>query len=160
MIRFITLFLICLSLQACQFFQVEKVSSETLFEEEIQTINWKDVDAYPLFSSCEESLDKERQKECFINTLNAAIYQKISNERFTTSQQLFDTVYINFKIDNIGKLSVLQIQIDSLVSREFPDFETQITEALNVLEISTPAYKRGIPVTTQFTLPIIVRTND
>lgn len=160
MIRFFTFFLICFSFWSCQFFQVEKVSSETLFEEEIQTIDWKDVDSYPLFFNCEESLDKNQQKECFINTLNAAIYQKISNEKFTTSQQLYDTLHINFKVDNLGKLSVSEIHLDSLFTRELPEFKNRITEALNALELSSPAYKRGIPVSTQFTLPVIVRTND
>jgi len=49
--------------------------------------------------------------------------------------------------------------MDSLLKNDFPNLETLIHSSIESLKPLAPAYKRGIPVKTRFTLPVIVKTN-
>lgn len=144
---------------SCQFFETEKVSSEEIYKEEIQTIDWKDVDRYPSFSNCNDSLEKPVQKDCFINTISSRLYQSISHENLVAVREVYDTVKVNFEVASDGKLSILEIKMDTLLQKEFPNLKTWLLQSIDSLQPVAPAYKRGIPVKTQFTLPVIIQTN-
>ncbi|MAO49065.1 MAG: hypothetical protein CL527_10315 [Aequorivita sp.] len=144
---------------SCQFFETEKVSSEDIYKEEIKTIDWKDVDRYPSFSNCENILEKPEQKDCFINTINSHLYKSISHEDMVAVREVYDTIKVNFEVGSNGQLSILEIKMDTLLEREFPDLEKWLIQSIDSLQPVAPAYKRGIPVKTQFTLPVIIKTN-
>lgn len=156
--RLLLVFLFALA-TSCQFFETEKVSSDTIFEEEMESIDWKDVDRYPSFSTCENLLDKPEQKECFINTISNHLYQDISNKEMVAVREIYDTVKVKFEVERSGRLSILDIEMDTLLQKEFPDLEQLILNSVDSLQPMAPAYKRGIPVKTQFVLPVIVSTN-
>lgn len=144
---------------SCRFFETEKVSSEEIYKEEIQTIDWKDVDRYPAFADCNDSLPKPQQKDCFINTISSHIYQSIDHENVVAVRDVYDTIKVNFEVSREGKLSILQIKMDTLLQKDFPNLEAWLLQSIDSLKPVAPAYKRGIPVKTQFTLPVIVKTN-
>lgn len=148
-----------LVLSSCQYFDTEKISSDEIFEEEIKSINWNEVDSYPLFENCDESVEKPEQRDCFTNTLSSAIYQRISEENLVVSRDLLDTIKIDFQVKRSGELLISRMEIDSLFKTEFPNLEQQIFKALDSVQPIAPAYKRGIPVETHFSLPIILRTD-
>ena len=156
--RFFFIFLLALA-TSCQFFETEKISSEEIYKEEMGTIDWKDVDRYPSFSNCEGKLEKPEQKECFINTISSHLYQSISHENMVAVREVYDTVKVNFEVSSNGQLSILEIKMDTLLRREFPNLETWLLQSIDSLQPVAPAYKRGIPVKTQFTLPVIIQTN-
>ncbi len=156
--RFHLLFLLLLA-ASCQYFETEKVSSESIYKEEMNTINWKDVDSYPSFSNCEKSIEKLKQKDCFINTISTHLYQSISNEEMVAVREVYDTIKVKFEISSAGKLAIIDIKIDSLLQSEFPELEKWLLQSIDSLKPVAPAYKRGIPVNTQFTLPVIIKTN-
>ena len=155
------LFLVIFLLMAtsCQFFETEKVSSEDIFEDEIGTIDWRDVDRYPSFPICENILDKLEQKDCFINTISSNLYQAVSHHDMIAVREVYDTVKVKFEVGSSGRLSILEIEMDTLLQKEFPDLEMVIFKTVDSLQPVAPAYKRGIPVKTQFTLPVIVQTD-
>ncbi len=155
------LLLVFLSLLAtsCQFFETEKVSSEEIYKEEMQTIDWKDVDRYPSFPNCKNTLEKPEQKACFINTISTHLYKSISHENMVAVREVYDTVKVNFEISGEGQLSILEIKMDTLLRKEFPNLETWLLQSVDSLRPVAPAYKRGIPVKTQFTLPVVIKTN-
>ncbi len=154
--HFVSLLLLATS---CQFFETEKVSSEKIYNEEMQTIDWKDVDRYPSFSNCENTLEKPEQKDCFINTISSHLYKSISHEDMVATHEVYDTVKVNFEVSSSGKLSILEIKMDTVLQKEFPNMETWLLQSIDSLKPVAPAYKRGIPVKTQFTLPVIIQTN-
>jgi len=156
--RFLFIFLLGLA-TSCQFFETEKISSEEIYKEEMGTIDWKDVDRYPSFSNCENKLEKPEQKECFINTISMHLYQSISHENMVAVREVYDTVKVNFEVSSNGQLSILEIKMDTLLRNEFPNLETWLLQSIDSLQPVAPAYKRGIPVKTQFTLPVIIQTN-
>lgn len=156
--RFHLVFLLLLA-TSCQFFETEKVSSEEIYKDEIKTIDWKDVDRYPSFANCQNSLEKPEQKACFINTISSHLYKSISHEEMVAVREVYDTIKVNFEVGTDGNLTILEIKIDTLLQKEFPNLEKWILQSIDSLQPVAPAYKRGIPVKTQFTLPVIIQTN-
>jgi hypothetical protein len=155
--RYLLLLLLACS---CQLFETEKISTETFYEEELQSINWKDVDQYPVFAACESFSEKGEQKRCFERTLTAHIHAAISRRKIVSPLALHDTVYVDFTVSKTGKLSVHEFRIDSLTAQVLPDLKEWILQSMDSLQPIAPAYKRGIPVRTDFKLPIAIRTSD
>lgn len=155
----IFLVVILLLATSCQFFETEKVSSEEIFKDEIKTINWKDVDRYPSFPNCEKTLDKSEQQECFIKIVSNHLYQVVRQKNLIAGREIQDTVNINFEVSSSGKLSILEMKMDSLLQKDFPHLKTAILKSIDSLQPIAPAYKRGIPVKTKFTLPVIIQTD-
>ncbi|MBZ0326104.1 MAG: hypothetical protein K8F54_00735 [Altibacter sp.] len=145
---------------SCQFFETEKISTETFYEEELKTINWQDVDQYPAFSQCENTSEKLAQKACFERVLSTRIYEYIDSKKIVAQRELNDTVFLDFSIDRAATLSVNQIKMDSLLQNEFPKMEQWLQESVDSVTIVAPAFKRGIPVKTEFRLPIIIKTQE
>lgn len=158
--KYVLLLLITLLASSCQFFETEKISSETFYDEEIKTIDWKDVDQYPIFKSCESLSEKEAQKDCFENTLATYLFEAVTSNKDMAIKDLNDTVYVKFSVSEKGQLSVKSIDMDSLTKAELPRLEEKLRKKIDSIVLTAPAYKRGIPVKTKFTLPIVLQTND
>ncbi len=144
---------------SCQFFETEKISSETFIEEEIKSINWNDVDQYPVFSECEDFTDKLDQKKCFETTLSSQLYYYLHSEKIVVTHNLNDTLELEFEVSAKGELTITNIEIDSILETELPLLKDYIIKSIDTIQPVAPAYKRGIPVRTSFTLPIVIKTD-
>jgi len=138
---------------------VKKVPSETILEEELQTFNWNEVDEYPTFSVCDFNSTKQEKKACFVQTLTVFITNYLQKDAIIVTQDIHDTINLNFKVTATGDLILLDTKIDSLTHNEIPKIKQLLTESLDSLPKIFPAIKRGQLVTTEFTLPIIVSVN-
>ncbi|MCW9037063.1 MULTISPECIES: hypothetical protein [Altibacter] len=161
MIKNYPYFLVLVTLiSSCQFFETEKISTETFYEEEVRTIDWKEVDQYPTFTECELETEKLQQKSCFERTLSAKIYEYLYTKQMKALQDLNDTLFLDFAVNRNATLTVDTVKIDSVIKAEFPKLEGWIQQSIDAIKLEAPAYKRGIPVKTEFTLPIIVKTQE
>ncbi len=152
------LFILAGLVSSCQFFDTEKISSETFYEEEFKSIDWENVDRYPAFPVCEQFTEKEMQKECFENTLSQHVYASIGSRNMITNRDLNDTVYVVFGISKDGVVATKEVRIDSTLVKNIPLLKGWLEYSIDSLPESAPAYKRGIPVETQFILPVILKT--
>lgn len=143
---------------SCQYFETEKISSETFYEEEIKAIDWENIDQYPTFPQCETFIEKMERKKCFVETLQGHVSRSLSSKNMSSHQDLRDTVLLNFTISNTGEISQLNITVDSLLSQEIPMLRQWLKESIDSLPELSPAQKKGIPVETQFTFPVVVTT--
>lgn len=157
--KLICIFLLLLMLCSCEYFNVKKVSSETILKEELQTFNWNDVDEYPTFSLCDTTSSKQEKKACFEQTLTGFITSYLQKDAIIVTQDIHDTIKLNFKVTASGDLILLDTKIDSLTNSEIPNMKQLLTESLDSLPKIFPAIKRGQQVTTEFTLPIIISAN-
>ncbi|MFD2822877.1 hypothetical protein ACFS5M_04295 [Lacinutrix iliipiscaria] len=152
-------FLIFISVTSCNYFKAKKTSSEAILNEEMQAFNWNEVDEYPNFSSCVTALEKEEKKECFENTLIDNIYSNLSSEKIIVTQDIHDTILVQFLISETGEIKFVEAKIDSITRLEIPNIEELITQSLESLPEIYPAIKRSQQVKTQFTLPILIQVN-
>jgi hypothetical protein len=149
--------LILLLASSCQYFNTEKISSDTFYEEKIKTIDWEQVDRYPAFSNCEQFTEKEEQKQCFETTLSRHIYEFIESKNLVSHSDLNGTVQLDFTISNKGEITSLDIVVDSLLRQKFPLLKDWLKESIDSLPILEPASKEGVPVETKFTLPVLIQ---
>jgi len=159
MMKHICIFLLLILLISCEYFNVKKVSSETILQEELETFNWNDVDEYPTFSSCDTTSSKPDKKACFEQTLTAFITNHLQKDTLVVTKDIHDTISLNFRVTSKGYLILLDTKVDSLTLEEIPNIQTILKEGLDSLPKIYPAIKRGQQVTTEFRLPIIISMN-
>jgi len=147
--------LLCTS---CQFFETEKLNTETLYQEELKTIDWKEVDQYPVFSNCENFSEKSAQKNCFERSLAKQIHQAIQRRNIRTVHTLHDTIVLQLEVSKNATIRAHHIEVDSVLFSEIPLLKEWILASVDSMSLVAPAYKRGIPVTTSFALPIVFTT--
>ncbi|MCT8339123.1 hypothetical protein MG296_03575 [Flavobacteriaceae bacterium TK19130] len=145
---------------SCQYFETEKISSETIVAEELKTIDWKAVDQYPLFSECESFTDKSKQKECFEKALVVHIQPALTGNDEVSIHSFSDTILLRLSISDQARIGVQSLEIDSLVEAELPSLRKRLLAKIDSIQLIAPAYKRGVPVKTAFSLPIILKTED
>lgn len=147
-------------LQSCQFFDKQIPSENELLQKELKTINWKEVDEYPSFSECDSVQDKTQKKQCFFEYLTQLIQQKLSIDTLSVLYPKLDTIDVKVTVfadatmqfepqtakDSLDTSSVI---IDSIIKARLIDFPKV-----------NPAIKRGIPVKTQFVLPVIIQKDS
>ncbi|MEL0644058.1 hypothetical protein V6251_06665 [Olleya sp. Ti.3.14] len=155
----IAVFLLCLMLASCQYFDVQKTSSEAILKKELKTFNWKEVDSYPSFKTCDTLQSKLDAKQCFETTLANHISSKLQEQTIIVSQDINDTILLSLLISEKGELVINAIEIDSVTTLEIPEIKTIITNSLDTLPTIYPAIKRGQQVKSQFKLPIVLRVN-
>ena len=149
--NWLVLVVLYVSFQSCQFFETEKISSETFLKDEIKSINWKDVDQYPIFLNCDTFTEKKQQKSCFESTLSAHLYQVINSEKMTVTNDLNETLVLGFLVDEKGK--IVSPKVVKTLGAGCDE------EAMRVFKKAKfkPGYDKGKPVRVRFTLPVFFR---
>ena len=132
-------------------------SESDLLQKELKAINWKEVDEYPSVADCENIDNKAQRKQCFFEVLTQLIQQKLSIDTLSDLYPKLDTIEVKVTIfpnatmqfePQFPKDSVAydRIKIDSILKARLVDFPKV-----------NPAIKRGVPVKTQFILPVIIK---
>jgi len=89
------------------------------------------------------------------------IYSNINLDDILVSKKLNDTVFLSLLVDEQGKLSLLSLGNAKNITNEIPNIELIIKNSLNNISSLYPATKTnfGIPVSTKFQLPLILKSN-
>ncbi len=143
---------------SCDWFASKEQKTQKLVNEEMQTINWDDVDQYPLFEDCDETASKIGQRSCFENTFLKHFIATLEEFDFVLNSDINTSVDVVFLIDEEGQISILNIEKNSLIQQQIPEFDALITQSLKSLPSIEPALKRGIPVKAKFRIPIVLNT--
>ena len=143
-------------INSCQYFDKQVPSKEELLQKELKAINWNEVDELPSINECEQIQDKTQRQQCFFDFLTAKIQEKLSIDTLSVLYPELDTIEVKVTVFPDATLkfepqfptdSVAydKIKIDSILHARLVDFPK-----------INPALKRGIPVKTQFILPVIL----
>lgn len=135
-------------LNACQ--NLEKQNSDQILVQEKQQINWKEIDIYPSFKTCDEVLNRDDSYVCFTTTI--ASYLDLDN---CLSSQ-FKNTSACYQL-HLSVLKTGEIRFDSLGSSRTSDnakLSTQIASCVKKLEPIYPAQKRSVPVNLSFEIPL------
>lgn len=141
---------------SCQWVNSTLPNEQNLLEEELSKIDWTKVDTYPSFSQCDSIVDLKTQRDCFFAHLTSSLQQQLSSDtlkgRFSTIDTLQVLVTItsnaevNLQLKKPDSLTIEFIRIDSLIRQK----NIQFTDII-------PATKRGVPVNTEFLVPIVIK---
>ena len=149
--------LLCL-LVSCDWFSSREATAQKLVEKELQGIDWNEVDQYPLFDDCDETVSKTAQRECFENTLLLHFSMTLQDFEFVLNKDIEDSIYIDFLVDKDGVMTVLDIEEHGALKEQIPEFNGIITQSFKSLPRVEPALKRGIPVNAKFRIPLVLNT--
>lgn len=150
--------LLLLFLQSCQYFEKQVPSEKELLEKQIKEINWKEVDEYPSIVDCQSISDVTQRKQCFFEFLSATIQQKLSVDTLKILFPKLDTIEVKVTVNPDATM-----QFEPQFPRDTVAYDTIKIDSILKLKLVdfpkvNPASKRGIPVKTQFILPVIIKT--
>lgn len=143
-----------LFLVSCEFFQKKELSNDAVID---TIIDFNSVDVFPLFPSCQNIPSQEKQRICSQIKLSEHIYTSLVSSQITTAKKVNDTLYLKLHIDTIGKVTLVNLKTSELLLEQLPNVDSLILNSISSLPNLKPAIKRGMPVATEFTLPIVVK---
>lgn len=155
---FILILLILLT--SCDFFASKEQKTYDLVNKELQEIDWTEVDNYPLFDNCDETVSKALQRSCFEQELLLHCGKTLQEFEFTFDTLTNPKVLVDFVVDQDGRISVVEIVKEASIETQMPEFEQIITQGLKNLPPLEPALKRGIPVKAKFRIPIVLTSEE
>ncbi|WP_289038698.1 hypothetical protein [uncultured Zobellia sp.] len=155
--RNLTILCFLFLLTACNWSASKEEKTQELVNKEILSIDWEDVDQYPLFADCDEIASKQEQKQCFMATLLKHFSKTLEESDFVVEEAVKDTIFVDFLMEASGAISLLDIDKGNITEDQLPGFDQQIEKSLNSLPKIEPALKRGIPVRAKFRIPIVLQ---
>ncbi len=153
-----TLLLILFSvLVGCNNFETRKISSEEVLELESKTLNWKELDEYPAFENCKNIAEPDKARDCFEASVANSVYAYLARQEPIVTEAIDDTIYLHLEISKTGKPVIASIEVDTLVTNQIPELKVWLQQSIDSLPKIYPASKRGIPVNSVFTMPILIK---
>ena len=124
-------------------------------------VDFSTVDVYPVFENC-ESLDGEiNHEKCFGDELLNQLKNQMQFERVNGPEATYDTIYVDLLVDQQNKIKVTNINSATILHERIPNIDSILISTFERLPlVSQSALKRGIPVKSQFTLPVLIRTHN
>lgn len=155
--QLIVFFILLLCGTACDGFRKPVPSKEVLLQKELKAIDWNQVDQYPSIVECEGIENKEQRQQCFFEYLTTIIQQKLSQDTLPFPGIDIDTIIVKVTVFPDATIDFEpQFPKDS-VAYDRIKIDSLLTEKLKEFPRINPALKRGIPVKTQFILPVILK---
>jgi hypothetical protein len=148
--------ILLLLLASCQLFDRQVPDEEELLQQRLKEINWKEVTTYPTIAECEGVINNEQRKECFFSSMTRLIQERLDVDTLSALYPKADTIQVKVTVLPDATLKFEpqfpqdstvynKIKIDSILQTRLADFPKV-----------EPAQKEGVPVTTQFILPVIL----
>ena len=124
-------------------------------------VDFSSVDTPPTFSACEDLMEKAQKEACFRATLSKKFSQELSRKTYAkdlvVESDLDETVTLTIAISREGEMRLKTIQMSEKISQEIPEITSVFKRVVAKLPKLYPAIKRGIPVGTEYTLPVRIK---
>lgn len=148
--RLLFSFLWFLSCTSCTNNSIAKSNTEQVLD---TIIDFTKVDVSPSFKICERLLDKAKTN-CFRVNIQKHFIKKLKELSLTTEKHINETIYVVLKVDENGKATLKKLILTDAIASHFPEMNIAIKNMVTDLPKLSPALKRGIPVNTEYKLPI------
>ena len=154
--KFTAILFLSLLFGACQNLKKPEISEEELLQQELKKINWTQVDEFPSVATCDSIKDDSVRKQCFFDFLTITIQQKLDLDTLSILYPQIDTIQVKVTVFPDSRLEFEpQFPSDSLAYDKIKIGSILHARLTDFPKIN-PALKRGIPVKTQFVLPVIL----
>jgi hypothetical protein len=153
-------FLLCLfpvMLVSCNYYEKQVPLKDELLRKELKAINWNEVDEYPSVPECEKLDDKSQRNQCFFDFITQTIQQKLSADTLSVLYPMLDTIRVKVTVFPDATLKFEPQFLQDSVAYDKVKIDSILHARLTDFPKVNPALKRGIPVKTQFILPVILK---
>ncbi len=154
--KIVSLLFLSATFYSCSYFLPKENKPKTQID---TIIDYTTIDAYPILPECDEIASKELQKACFYKFLTKRVQKKITQINLESNLKSNDTISIKFIVNSKGLTYIKSIQASERIKNEFKNLDSIITASFNDLPQMKPALKRGIPVKTEYSIPIVIVMN-
>ena len=147
---------------SCEFdFQIDKkITVDEFINEELKSLNWNDVDQYPVFENCLEINNVKNKNNCFVETITDSFRENLKTNNLVLNRTLIDTVRMFLKVNKIGKISIENMTISEQNNKYREVITKSFENTVSSLPKLYPAIKRGQEVDVRFNIPIIISTEN
>ena len=147
---------------SCEFdFQIDKkITVDEFINEELKSLNWNDVDQYPVFENCLEINNVKNKNNCFVETITSSFRENLKTNNLVLNRTLIDTVRMFLKVNKIGKISIENMTISEQNNKYREVITKSFENTVSSLPKLYPAIKRGQAVDVRFNIPIIISTEN
>lgn len=143
---------------SCQYFEKQVPNEQELLEQELKKVDWNKVDEYPSVVNCDSLIDPELRKQCFFEYLSATIQQKLNVDTpFNKLYPEIDTIQVKVTVLPDSRIEFEPQFPQDSVAYDKVKIDSILHARLIDLPKVNPASKRGIPVKTEFILPVILK---
>lgn len=150
-------FFLPLLFSSCQYFDKQVPSEKELLQKELKAINWKEVDEFPSVAGCEKIEDKTQRQQCFFEYMTQLIQQRLDVDTLSVLYPELDTIEVKVTVFPNSKLIFEPLFPKDSVAYDKIKIDSILKARLVGFPKVNPAIKRGIPVKTQFILPVILK---
>ncbi len=119
----------------------------------LEAININQIDHFPAFLSC-DSLSNINRERCFKEGVLRRVKKNLSRENIQVEGEINEQVILSIKVCKTGNIKLEKIQSSKAVLKKIPMLDSLLNTAIKKLPKVKPAIKKGVAVTSQFTLPI------
>jgi len=161
-VRKTLIIIFCFLSISCEFdFQIDKkITVDEFINEELKSLNWNDVDQYPVFENCLEINNVKNKNNCFVETITSSFRENLKTNDLVLNRTLIDTVRMVLKVDKIGKISIENMTISDQNNKYKEVITKSFENTVSSLPKLYPAIKRGQEVDVIFNIPIIISTEN
>lgn len=152
-----SLFLVVILFNSCQYIDKQVPSEKELLQKELKSINWKEVDEFPSVAGCEKIENKAMRQQCFFEYLTLLIQQKLSTDTLSILYPELDTIEVKVTVFPNSRIMFEPLFPKDSVAYDTIKIDSILKARLIGFPKINPALKRGIPVKTQFILPVILK---
>lgn len=149
--------LIFILFNSCQYFEKQIPSEKELLQKELKAINWKEVDEFPSVVDCEKIEDKTQRQQCFFEYMTQLIQHKLSVDTLSILYPELDTIEVKVTVYPNSRIIFEPLFPKDSVAYDTIKIDSILKARLVGFPKINPAIKRGIPVKTQFILPVILK---
>jgi hypothetical protein len=142
---------------SCQYFDKQVPSEKELLQKELKSINWKEVDEFPSIAECEKIENKMQREECFFEVMTQLIQERLSVDTLSVLYPELDTIEVKVTVYPNSRIIFEPLFPKDSVAYDTVKIDSILKARLVGFPKINPAIKRGIPVKTQFILPVILK---
>lgn len=147
---FLLLFVVLLFV-SCDYFSFQRKND---FEKIDSNIDVTSVDTPPSFGSCDALIDKQKKTDCFYTEIHKELSKNLSKQEVQVKKNVDEVVTVVISIQSDKKVVLKSLDTSAELKEQIPNLQEIIQKAIAGLPKIEPAYKRGIPVTSEYKLPI------
>ena len=122
-------------------------------------IDYSKVDVSPSFKKSKNFPVKVKES-CFREEINSRMQSSLIAYNFTAKEFINETILIDLLIDANGRFKLKKITKPNRINDQLPKLDSILKSTIMKLPKIAPAFKEGIPVVTQYQLPIRVSTQE
>lgn len=149
--------LLFLLFASCQYIE-RAPSKEQLLKEEMKSIDWDQVDALPSVAGCDTIKDLAVQKNCFFEYLSRQVQLRLDPESLAELYPERDTIEVKVTVFPDSHLSFEPQFAKDSTAYDTAKIDSILRTRLADFPKINPALKRGVPVKSQFVLPVILKS--